>query len=183
MEKMNGDDVCVLSCQITKVSIRKFCAMNGMQKCDPPHRCPCIHADQFNDVVLLAFERYAVPNNSLRFLRVGRPWDTPHQDRHAVVSWCCCCYHMGHTTWGKYDNTFIDNVTMYNVKNATVRWAMKGMANEDVRQWVAEQGKGDNYSITLILRDNCEPRSCILHVRPCIRNGGWLQFWKALYIQ
>ena len=73
MEKMNGDDVCVLSCQITKVSIRKFDAMNGMQKCDPPHRCPCIHADQYNDVVLLAFERYAVPNTSLRFLRVGRP--------------------------------------------------------------------------------------------------------------
>ena len=41
---------------------------------------------------------------------------------------------------------------MYNVENATVHWAMKGMADEDVGQWVAKQGKGDNYSITLILR-------------------------------
>ena len=32
---MNRDVVCVLSCQITKVSIRKFGAMNSMQKCDP----------------------------------------------------------------------------------------------------------------------------------------------------
>ena len=35
-------------------------------------------------------------------------------------------------------------------------------------EWVAVQGNGDNYSITLILRDNYEPRSCVLHVRPCI---------------
>ena len=37
---------------------------------------------------------------------------------------------------------------------------MKGMADEDVGQWVAKQGKGDNYSITLILRDTA--RSIII---------------------
>ena len=135
------------------------------------------------NLMMLRFSplRYAMPNTSLRFLRVGRPWDTPHWDGHAVVSWCCCCYRLGHTTWGKHGNTFINNVQCResDCSLSNEGYGILGMLIT-AGEWVAVQGNGDNYSITLILRDNYEPRSCVLRVCPCIWNEGWLQFWKAL---
>ena len=103
--------------QITKVSIRKFGAMNGMQKCDPPHRCPCIHAAQFDDVMLLTFEMC----HAKYFFEIfeGRGGLEIH---HIGMGMLLSLNVAAATAWGTQleGSVVIHLLTMYNVEKATV---------------------------------------------------------------
>ena len=87
-------------------------------KSDPPHRCPCIHAAQFDDVTLLTFEIC----HAKYFFEIfeGRGGLEIH---HIGMGMLLSLDVAAATAWGTQleGSVVIHLLTMYNVEKATVR--------------------------------------------------------------